>query len=202
MSKDDRPIVVDPDVDVKAKHAISVKDYPRLDLEDDEYVVADTKRSVIGLVYIWAGVIVVAILFIIFAQFIFMSTASIEIKVLFGVCTYVGVLAAAAFGHLICWVYRNNFFITTNQRVVMRLQRTPFSRIVQSIELEHIEDVSYRREGFLQTVLDYGMIRASTVGDEHTYEFTFVGHPAEQIRPITRIVNIVDGGERPAYKKL
>jgi hypothetical protein len=37
-------------------------------------------------------------------------------------------------------------------------------------------------------MFNYGTIKMSTIGDEHTYKFTYVSNPGGQVRVIRRVV--------------
>lgn len=90
--------------------------------------------------------------------------------------------------------------IVSNQRIFSKIQQSLFSFRMQSIELEHIEDISYSQIGILANLFDYGSIRFSTVGNEHTYELTFVDSPESQIKIIKKAVHDVDEGEATKFK--
>jgi hypothetical protein len=184
-----------------ADHARSVVDYPYLDLGEDEYVVTDVRRGVIGLVFIWSAVLLVSVLFIVLITLLMDATAKTDTKLLSVAVGYLLVLLAPAGGFIASSIYKNNYLIVSNQRVFGRVQNAPFAKHIQSIELEHIEDTSYIQNGVLPNLFNYGTIRMSTVGDEHTYKITFVSDPASQIRDISRVVKQVDEGETTRYKK-
>jgi hypothetical protein len=103
-------------------------------------------------------------------------------------------------GAIAQYVFRQNFFVVTNERVFARIQTTPFSYRTQNVEVEHIEDCSYRQNGPIQAILNFGTIRLSTIGDEQTYRFTFVSRPAEQFKVINRVVQVVDEDVATKYR--
>ena len=73
------------------------------------------------------------------------------------------------------------------------------SSLVSSTPLLHIEDCSYAQTNPIQTILNYGSIRLSTIGDEQTYVFTFVDRPKEQFRIVNHVVQQVDEGQTTKY---
>jgi hypothetical protein len=185
----------------QADHDRSVHDYPELDLGDDEYVVTSVARSVVGLVFIWLTVTLVAGVFGVLALIVMTSGQFGASREMMAAACLLGVVVALLVGLLVHWTYRRNYLIVSNQRVFERMQSTPFSYRMQSLEIEHIEDVSFTQEGILPTLFNYGSVRMSTVGDEQTYQLTFVANVAEQIKIIKKVVHAVDEQEPTKYRK-
>lgn len=182
--------------ETQQKHDESAGLYPDLNLASSEFVVIDVERSLWGLVSIWA------ITCLAFVTFIVATVLISQIMQNHSEIMFVGFATATAcfFGGLVAtYVYNQNYFIVTNERVFARVQISPFSQRSQNVEIEHIEDCSYTQNGPLQMILGYGVIRLSTVGDEHTYQFTFVRSPAEQFKVINTVVRAVDEGESTKY---
>ncbi len=183
--------------DIQKKHDESVANYPELDIGASEYVVIDVERSIFGLVLIWGVVCAAFMAFIIGTVLISGSINGSPYVLLIGFS-----LAVACFvgGLIATYVYNQNYFIVTSERVIANIQISPFARMNQNVELEHIEDCSYSQSGAFQTLLNYGSIRLSTVGDEHTYRFNFVRNPSEQFQVVNRVVQAVDEGEPTKYR--
>ena len=185
------------DLEATRKHGESVASYPDLNLGPNEYVVIDVERSIVGLVLVWSIACI---------AFLACITATVLVSHLITSSPYILLigftLAVTCFsGGLIgTYVYNQNYFIVTNERVVAKVQTTPFAYLNQNVELEHIEDCSYSQNTILQNLLGYGSIRLSTVGDEQTYRFSFVSRPSEQFKVINRVVQAVDEGEPTKYR--
>ncbi|MDR2063660.1 MAG: hypothetical protein LBQ02_02620 [Candidatus Nomurabacteria bacterium] len=86
-------------------------------------------------------------------------------------------------------IYKNNLLVITNKKVIQQTSVSLFDKSVQTIDLPAIEDVSFKKRGILQNLLDYGSIRLSTVGDETTYQFSFVRDPEGQVQEIVGVVH-------------
>lgn len=183
--------------DTEQKHGESVASYPDLNIGPNEYVVIDVERSIFGLVLIWIVVCSAFLAFITATVLVSQLVVSSPYVLLIGFS-----LAVTCFlgGLIATYVYNQNYFIVTNERVIANVQVSPFSRMNQNVELEHIEDCSYSQSGVVQTLLNYGSIRLSTVGDEHTYRFNFVRNPGEQFQIVNRVVQAVDEGEPTKYQ--
>ncbi|MDR2523997.1 MAG: PH domain-containing protein [Candidatus Nomurabacteria bacterium] len=181
--------------ELKLRHDKSIAVYKNLDLDEDEYVIIDIQRSKIGLVYAWAIVLILAALFIAAAQVLSMMTNGATEKLLIILTGYLLVGLDLIGGLVAGSIYRNNKLTVSNKRVFARIQNAPFAYRRQTIEIEHIEDVSYVQAGIFPSIFNYGTIRLSTVGDEHTYSFTFAANPDEQYNVINRVVQAVDEGK-------
>jgi hypothetical protein len=187
-------------VEEKADHAISVHDYPRLDLDENEYILIDVERTRLfpGLAH------TIAIVgYVVFTVVAFIDIGGYPSPSNYGLFSMISLLMTvllAAVCYASVWVYNRNRMIVSNQRIFSEIQQTLFSYRMQSIELEHIEDISYSKQGIFANFFDYGSIRFSTVGNEHTYELTFVSRPEQQIKIIKKAVHEVDEGEATKFK--
>ena len=64
------------------------------------------------------------------------------------------------------FIYRNSLLIVTNQRVIYINQKSLFHRTVQEVELENIFNLQYKIKGIMKSLLNFGDIELSTVGDD------------------------------------
>ena len=181
--------------ELQARHAKSVADYPFIKFMPNEYLMVDVKRSVWGLVKIWAIAIVASITFIAFAILVTRTApeSAAPNVILISIAMVVLSMAIAA---LATNVYRHNHLYITNERAIMRIQTSPFSYKFKNVELENIEDCSYAKDGLVHSILNFGLIRLSTIGKEHTYTFTWVDNPRRQFETINPIIQEVDKRRR------
>jgi hypothetical protein len=185
--------VSDQNIKLELHHDKSMAVYKALNLDDDEYVVIDVQRSRAGLAFIWIVIVLLSGLFIGAAQTVRL-TLPLEADIAVVLTGYLAVFLTIIAGAIASSIYRNNKLIVSNQRVFSRIQNSPFDHRWQTIEIEHIEDVSYIQSGILPVMFNYGTLRLSTIGDEHTYIFSFVADPDSQYSVIQHIVQLVDEG--------
>jgi hypothetical protein len=69
-----------------------------------------------------------------------------------------------------------------------------FSNREQTVSLGNVEDASYVKNGVIQAMFDYGVIRLSTQGDETTYRFSYAAHPAKQVAKLNDAVEAFKNG--------
>ncbi|MDR1969784.1 MAG: PH domain-containing protein [Candidatus Nomurabacteria bacterium] len=177
--------------ELQMKHDKSVEYYPEIHFSETEYVVIDVQRTIWGLLLIWLTAIAAFMVILLFAATMVTLikadpfTMFMVVSTLGAICLIGGVIGQ--------YVYRQNFLVATNERLIQRIQNTPFSYRTQNIELIRVEDNSYRQIGPLQMILNYGTLRFSTISDEQTYRFTFVTRPVEQFQVVNKVIQTANG---------
>lgn len=177
---------------IKARHDRSVKKYPEITVDEDEYVVLSMRRHSLGylLNIIFSSIIAV---FLISAWIIicFMpnplpipANFKPQLSIIFGSITLLLILLT----YVNYVVYRANRIVITNERAIQWISTTIMSQKKQVINLESIEDISYSRDGILQHLFDYGTVKLSTVGDESTYTFAFSPNPDKKAEFLSDVV--------------
>jgi hypothetical protein len=73
-------------------------------------------------------------------------------------------------------------------RLLENIRYTVFATTNQDIGLDGVEDISFSQNTMFQKMFNYGTVRLSTIGDEHTYSFPWVKNPAEQIKVIRHTI--------------
>jgi uncharacterized membrane protein YdbT with pleckstrin-like domain len=192
---------VQPEVspEVKAKHDESVRLFPQLNLSDAEYVISAVRRHPIGLAIpvILTGFCVALILSLTFNYMPLVESFGIIDPPPYGAVLLSGILLSFLFlvgGYVAIWVYINNRFFLTNESVIQEIQVSLFSKHEQTVSLVNIEDASYRQQGILQSLFDYGSIRLSTEGDETTYRFYYVANPKREIAILNNAIEAFKNG--------
>lgn len=175
---------------VKIRHERSKKDFPKLELEEDEYVEFFFRRAKVCLAMIWGGsafgliVVLLAFLLVLMGQsmldemgknFLFMILATL--------------LAAVVLIWLIALkVYRGNKLYITNKHVTQMIMESPVATSINIIDLASVEDASFRQENLWQKLFKYGTFRLSTVGDETTYTFKYSDISPDDLKAVTKLI--------------
>lgn len=170
---------------IKNRHEESVKNYPNVKIDNDEYVVMSLRKSWIGL----AGIVFAAL-------FIFVALVSAWILICFMptklnltenmkqnlsfIFVPMSVLVAIM-GYIGYSTYKANRFVATNERAIQWIVTGLLDHKKQAIKLESVEDISFSQKGIFQHLFNFGTIRLSTTGDESTYTFTLVKNPAKVV---------------------
>lgn len=183
-------------------HAASVTKYPELNLSDDEYVIADVERHIIGiLVPVFGGILLICLILIAtFTYPLLTSHYGVSDSVPnAGVIALAGILLSvivAGLMYIAVWIYRANRFFLTNESVIQEIQTSLFVKREQTVSLGNIEDASFSQHGILQSLFNYGSIRLSTEGDETTYRMDYIATPRKQIAELTNAVEDFKNGRQ------
>lgn len=175
---------------VEIRHERSVKDFPFLRLEDDEYVEFAFKRSRASLFLILGGlgfgliVILLAFLFGLIGQ---QSLDEMGIKFLYiilGSSTAAIVIASI----ISIFIYQRNRLFITNKHVIQMVMDSPISSSMNMIDLQSVEDVSFHQNYIVEKLFGFGVFRLSTVGDETTYTFKDSDITGDELKAVSRLV--------------
>lgn len=174
----------------KIRHERSKKDFPGISLEEGEYVEFAFSRAKIILMLILCGtafgVIVVLLAFLV-ALLGQDSIDEMGRKFLFIIL--LALLAAAIImGMIALTTYRGNKLYVTNRRVIQLVMNSLVSSSTNAIDLESVEDVSFRQDGLLQRILHFGTLRLATVGEETTYTFKHSDISPEDLEAVSKLV--------------
>ena len=204
MMRPHEPIAPVISEEAKRRHAESSAKFPHLNLSEGEFVISAIKRHPIGLLSIWGVVAFVALLTFIGLPFlaansgILSSFAGGGVDGTFiaglGLIMLLLVVLFVLGGIIATIVYNGNRFYLTNESVTQHIQTSLFSRKEQTISLSNIEDASFRQQGIVQTLLNYGSLRLSTEGDETTYRFNYVAQPQRQVTLLNDAVEAFKNG--------
>lgn len=176
----------------------SLKKYPQLNLSRGEFVLTSVRRHPIGIFKIWA----IGLLFIISLMVVYYLTfvgpgASAELRPYsgIGILILAFMMALVTGGVLVAtYVYRANRFYLTNESVIQEIQDSLFHKHEQTVSLANIEDASYKQNGIMPMLFNYGTIRLSTEGDETTYRFSYVQNPKRHIAVLNNAVECFKNG--------
>ena len=177
---------------VKIRHERSVKDFPFLKLEENEYVEFAFKRARVWLNLILGSLSAGLILILLAFLLVLMGQSSIDAT---GVSFLYIILGALLFAVLLAGlftmiVYRGNRLFVTNKHVIQLIMVSPMANSVNMIDLSSIEDTSFSQNGIMQKIFGYGTFRLSTVGEETTYTFKNSDITQEELRAVSKLVTI------------
>lgn len=184
---------------LQRQHQTSTQLYPELNLSNGEVVLMKVHRHIIGILapvlvttFVLCFLVTVWIMYpVIVEQNVIMGLPSTEAASLLLVPL---ILLVSLFGYIAIWIYMRNTFFLTNESVIQEIQHSLFSKHEQTVSLGSIEDVSFRQDGLLQTIFNYGTIRLSTEGEETTYRFHYVSNPKQQVAVLNNAVESFKNG--------
>lgn len=180
------------------RHLDSKKRYPHLNLSAGEFVVLDVRRHPIGLLM---PIVMTAVVFLLITIGLVLYPSDTSV-VAATIPTYEQIILPALLlmvlvglgGGIAVWVYLQNHFYMTNESVIQEIQHSLFSRHEQTVSLGSIEDASFKQHGILQTLLNYGLVRLSTEGEETTYRFAYVANPRRHVAILNNAIEDFKNG--------
>ncbi|MBQ3280146.1 hypothetical protein IJG92_00570 [Candidatus Saccharibacteria bacterium] len=177
---------------VRIRHERSVKDFPFLKLEDNEYVEFAFKRARIWLNLILGSLSAGLILILLAFLLVLLGQSSIDAT---GISFLYIILGALLFAVLLAGlftiiVYRGNRLFVTNKHVIQLTMVSPMANSVNMIDLSSIEDTSFSQNGIMQKIFGYGTFRLSTIGEETTYTFKNSDITQEELRAVSKLVTL------------
>ena len=177
---------------VKIRHERSIKDFPFLKLEDNEYVEFAFKRARVWLNLILGSLAAGLILILLAFLLTLLAQSSIDATGVSFLYIILGALFAAVIlaGLFTMIVYRGNRLFITNKHVIQMVMVSPMANSMNMIDLSSIEDTSFSQNGIMQKMFGYGTFRLSTVGDETTYTFKNSDITQEELRAVSKLVTI------------
>lgn len=174
----------------KIRHDRSVKDFPGLRLEEDEYVEFFFRRAKVCLMLIWGGTFAGLVVILIAFLLVLMGQSMIDEMGKHFLFIILFTLLASAF---VIWmlalkIYGGNKLYITNKHAIQMVMNSPVSTSINIIDLFSVEDASFRQENILQKIFHYGTLRLATVGDETTYTFPYSDIAPEDLKAITKLI--------------
>ena len=85
-------------------------------------------------------------------------------------------------------IYNGNRLFITNKHAIQMVMNSPMSTSVNVIDLQSVEDASFRQDGLLQKMFGYGTFRLSTVGEETTYTFPYSDIKSNELKAVSKLI--------------
>jgi hypothetical protein len=170
------------------RHKESMALYPDINLTEDQYVIQEVKRHIIGIVFPVIIAIALGLLVVLGLSLYpkLVPTGNPPFNSLLLPAVLVLILIALA-TYIVLWVYQKNRLFVTNESMIQQIQLNLFTHSEQTVDLSEVKDISYTQTGLFQLTFDYGTIVLTTEGDGRTYVFTTVTAP----KKVTNMLNSV-----------
>ena len=84
-------------------------------------------------------------------------------------------------------IYWKNQWIVTDDSITQIIQDGLFGRRVSQLSMDNLEDITVDQEGFIQTMLNFGTLRAETAGERSKFVFAFCPNPSAYARKILEV---------------
>ncbi len=109
---------------------------------------------------------------------------------------------------IFCWLmiaekytdYALDFWVVTNKRIVESELVKLFDRQLSTLELQDIEDITIRNEGFFANYFGYGSLEVQTAGAQNEFRAPRIAHP-EDVQQIMFDAKLKDEQEKKNIEK-
>ncbi|MBQ3473904.1 PH domain-containing protein [Candidatus Saccharibacteria bacterium] len=174
----------------KIRHERSLKDFPFLKLEDDEYVEFAFSRAKICLLMILGGIAGGLILILLAFLLVLLGQQMIDEmgRHFLFIILFALLAAAVIIGLIALRIYRGNRLFITNKHVIQMVMDSLVSDSINVIDLGSVEDASFRQDSLMQKIFHYGTFRLSTVGDETTYTFKYSDISSADLEAVIKLI--------------
>lgn len=150
-------------------------------MQEGERIIFEVRRHPIGLIYMYIGMGAVLIFFAVVAFVVMPNSSgagSDTSSVVSGVLFFFAALLAMAFTLITTIVYWGNHWIVSSDSLTQTTQQGLFRKKSAQLSLEHIEDVTADKHGFLPHIFNYGTIMVETAGESGKFQFSYCPNPA------------------------
>lgn len=137
---------------------MSIKSH-KIAQESDEEIIEELRRHPIVLAVplfrVLVGFIIVVLIFFIFGA-----------SGIFSLFFFVWLIFGGIYAFYHYYIWRKDAYILTDTRIIIREQKTFFSRQVSEANLKDITDVTYKIKGIFATLFNFGTVRAETASSD------------------------------------
>jgi len=162
--------------------------HPMVVLRPGERVICEIKRHPFGILSMYfsgAIAIIVAFTLAAFAPNIIQSDTDITMPAFLAASILsVGIACILWIATSIYW---QNRWIVTDDSITQITQDGLFGRRVSQLSMENLEDVTIDKSGIIQTMLNFGTLKAETAGERSKFMFPFCPDPATYARKILEV---------------
>lgn len=157
----------------------NVADNPLHVMSPGEQVLCNIKRHPIGLIGVYA--ITGTMLILLFTAVGMLPHFVTDLSSTDRTYAFIVAVALATLIVLFAWVaiiiYHGNRWIVTSDSITQIQQTGLFRKQTSQLSLENLEDVTFEQTTILQTIFDYGTLKAETAGEHSKFQFPFCPNP-------------------------
>lgn len=163
----------------------------KLILKDDERIITILRAT--KLVFFWPFLVSMILIFLPVFLFIPLVAFGRSGVILFWSSVVIGIVYFLAK----LWFWLRNAVYVTNKRIVDVHQKKLFEVIVSEAPFYEIDDISFRRKGLWQNLLNYGAITLNLKNSRVSLEIKKIKKPAQVQTLLQDLKNISNRGLTP-----
>lgn len=166
--------------------------HPMVVLQPGERIITELKRHPFGILSMYvAGSAAVAVLFLLaFMAPTLFESGGVDGSNISGLLTIGALIISVGIGLILAiatTVYWQNRWVITDDSITQITQDSLFGRRTSQLSMENLEDVTVDQHGILQTLFNFGTLKAETAGEHSKFYFTYCPNPNKYARLILEI---------------
>jgi len=166
--------------------------HPMVVLQPGERIIAEIKRHPFGILSMYfAGAVAIGVLFILaaFAPTLF-SQNGFDGGNIGGMFVIAALIISVGIGLILAiatTVYWQNRWVITDDSITQITQDSLFGRRTSQLSMENLEDVTVDQHGIIQTMFNFGTLKAETAGEHSKFFFLYCPDPNKYARLILEV---------------
>jgi len=166
--------------------------HPMVVLQPGERIIAEIKRHPFGILSMYfAGAVAIGVLFILaaFAPTLF-SQNGLDGGNIGGMFVIAALIISVGIGLILAiatTVYWQNRWVITDDSITQITQDSLFGRRTSQLSMENLEDVTVDQHGIIQTMFNFGTLKAETAGEHSKFFFLYCPDPNKYARLILEV---------------
>jgi membrane protein YdbS with pleckstrin-like domain len=150
-------------------------------LQSGEEVVQTIRRHPASL---WGRLALIAAVVII-ALIVWLNRGQGTLSSLINIAFILVVIGGLLIGFMVWYRYRNDLWVITSQRLIDVTRSTPFNQQITTASLTNVQDISIRRKGIFNTMLNFGDVICQTASaGSKTFALIGVAKPEQVLDAI------------------
>lgn len=163
--------------------------------DSQEKILGEARRHPIGIVMIVISALVITAVLALMVGVVeknqdqFLDgvglSQSIDLTSIVGVALFVVVLLVVIGSAMAIYVYRKNYIVLTDQKIVFIHTFSIFRRKISQLSIGDVQDLSVAQSTVLSRIFRYGTIFVETAGEQKNIMMKYIADPFEATKTIT-----------------
>jgi hypothetical protein len=161
---------------------------PMVVLRPGERIICEIKRHPFGILSMYfSGAIAIMVVVVLAAYAPQLVSTGTDITTMAMVGAAIIIMGIALILWVATFVYWQNRWIITDDSITQITQEGLFGRHVSQLSMESLEDVTVGKNGLIQTLLNFGTLKAETAGEHSKFTFPYCPNPGMYARKILEV---------------
>ena len=151
-------------------------------LQNGEDVIQVIRRHPASL---WGRLVLIALVMILALVIWLTVSANGVLGTLLDITFVLVIVGGLLIGFMVWYRYRNDLWVITSQRLIDVTRSTPFNQQITTASLTNVQDISIRRKGIFNTMLNFGDVICQTASaGSKTFALIGVAKPEQVLDAI------------------